>query len=425
MGATLVPWIRDPFGKRYFAWEIPVDIGWQIHTGILSYGTLCLGCALYLFFIAYARWKNMFWAYRQHRAILYLFCLLPVLLFLLQYLFVDLNTISLMAQHKLQILLIQKHFDYKVQNAVFPIRPFLLDISTLNGRIQLLAGQISFGILFPCFSIICLILYRQPISARNLTSTWRRRALISLVAAIIVVFLSRAPLGMLCENQAQVALSTGDYMQALSWLDKADTLNPSLEQVAYYHIARGEASYALDHNQQSDDIQAYLASTYSAQGDDLDAYQQLLIVWQSHQASAWVIEEISTILEKLAESTQPQKNQSAVLDVRNVSFLKNDYITLPWLKRLIQVDGTNVYSTYVIGRIEYDLKNYAGCITQMSISTHLSTDENLQSSEYTFMALSEDGLGNYQDARVLLFDAVQLDPGFHNITAREELSGLR
>src|SRR5690348_14834874 len=53
LGASLLPWLIDPLGKAFSAWQLPVDIGWQLRTGIFSYGLLCLFCSLYSFFIAY------------------------------------------------------------------------------------------------------------------------------------------------------------------------------------------------------------------------------------------------------------------------------------------------------------------------------------------------------------------------------------
>ncbi len=41
------------------------------------------------------------------------------------------------------------------------------------------------------------------------------------------------------------------------------------------------------------------------------------------------------------------------------------------------------------------------------------------------MALSDNGRGEYAEARDLLFKAVALDPSYRNNTAREALSGLQ
>jgi Tfp pilus assembly protein PilF len=55
----------------------------------------------------------------------------------------------------------------------------------------------------------------------------------------------------------------------------------------------------------------------------------------------------------------------------------------------------------------------------------LSQSTNVQSAAYTYLALSSDGQGDYAEARILLLQAVSLDPKYRNNTAREELSGLR
>jgi hypothetical protein len=56
--------------------------------------------------------------------------------------------------------------------------------------------------------------------------------------------------------------------------------------------------------------------------------------------------------------------------------------------------------------------------------TQISSNADIQSSAYTYMALSDAGQGNVVEERMLLFKAVELDPNYHNNTAREELSGL-
>ena len=60
----------------------------------------------------------------------------------------------------------------------------------------------------------------------------------------------------------------------------------------------------------------------------------------------------------------------------------------------------------------------------MNAVIRLSGNANLQSSAYTYLALSAGGQGKYSDERDLLFKAVALDPDYHNNTAREALSGL-
>src|SRR5579859_6478392 len=58
LSASLLPWLIDPLGKAFSAWQLPIDIGWQVRSGIFSYGLLCLCCGLYAFFIAYRTWTR-------------------------------------------------------------------------------------------------------------------------------------------------------------------------------------------------------------------------------------------------------------------------------------------------------------------------------------------------------------------------------
>ena len=58
LGASLFPWLIDPLGKTFTAWQVPIDIGWQVRSNLFSYGLLCLCCALYAFFIAYLVWQE-------------------------------------------------------------------------------------------------------------------------------------------------------------------------------------------------------------------------------------------------------------------------------------------------------------------------------------------------------------------------------
>jgi hypothetical protein len=59
LGASLLPWLIDPLGRALPAWHLPVDIGWQLHSTLFSYGLLCLLCSLYAFFISYLTHKTI------------------------------------------------------------------------------------------------------------------------------------------------------------------------------------------------------------------------------------------------------------------------------------------------------------------------------------------------------------------------------
>lgn len=418
-----LPWLNDPLGKWYSAWSLPVDIGWQIHLGAFNYGLLCVCCAVYASLVACASWRPFKGSsYFRHKYMsAALLCLIPIIIFLLQYLYVDVHNIDLLAQHKIQAKLINDHLGYGSSSDLIPIRPFYLDTSTVVGRAAFLVDQVAPGIFLPLFSAAILLDYGQLFTRPTRSSTSRKkrtRFLLPLVGAVGVLLLLPGLGGLVCAYEAKASLSSGQYAQALTWLDAAKSLNPNLDQVAYYHRERGEALYYLNPGQRVADSHIYLAYAYRVQGDYLDSYVELLGAWQPEHNPPWVVSEMSITLEGLAEFTHPLKGPLIRRPL-------NDDTSLPWIQSLIQVDDSNVYGHYLAGRIDFDLHNFTACMSQMAAMLRLSSDTNEQSTAYTYMGLSEIELGNKAEGRELLFKAVDLDPSYRNNTAREELSGLR
>jgi tetratricopeptide (TPR) repeat protein len=222
---------------------------------------------------------------------------------------------------------------------------------------------------------------------------------------------------MVCKYVAKEELTVGDYNQALVLLNSARFFNPEFEQDASYHIEQGQAQYFLSSPQLTPDSRIYLAATSRSQGDYLDAYQQLLAVWHTYPTVPWLVDEMDTTLEHLIEARRPLRGSIT-------NRISADEGALPWLHVLLKVDPSNSYALYATGRIQYDLHNYQLCIAYMSTLLQIDPKDNIRSSLYTYMSLSETGLHNDEMARLLLFKAVSLDPDYHNNTAREELSGL-
>jgi tetratricopeptide (TPR) repeat protein len=279
--------------------------------------------------------------------------------------------------------------------------------------------------LLPCISALIALDYTHFFALPSEVVAEKRRInkrVAAVVAGLLIALavVGRAPLAMVCEYQAKEALVAGNYTVALQWLDAARVLNPALDQVPYYHRERGQAWYYLHPGDANDDSHVYLAFTYREQQDYLDASQELLAVWhvQPQNPPAWLVAEMSTTFEQLAEFTQ---KGNATTPVRQAN-LSSD--ALPWLQMLSQVDSSNVYSRYVMGRIDYAQHSYDACIAQMNSIVHLNYSLDVRSAAYTYIALSLIGQGNTAEARKVLFEAVALDPYYHNNTAREELSGL-
>ena len=459
--ASVLPWLNDPLNKAKLAWNLPINIGWQFRIDIFNYGLLCLLCAGCSFAAAFVNWKldrrDMATAraattlHENGQQALYSsgdpcgrhvpqcsrwsgragwLCLLPVLLFLWQYLFADLVSIDQLAQHRIQMLLIQRHFGYAVALPLIPIDPRAFNSSTLLMRLELLVDQLSIGPLLPIVSAWLLFAAqrRSPVGPakkhRKLTRIlgWGLSLAFGIVCALPLASVA-------CEYQAKVALAQGNYAQALQWLDGAVILNPQLDNMAYYHVQRGEALYYLQPGQLNDEIRFYLAASYLQEKDNLSAYRELFIVWQTHRGVRWVKDEMDTLLVNLAENVGPLSNtRGGGFNVRVITpqaEQRNDEVALSWLQVLSYADPANVYSRYMMGRIDYDLGNYTACSTQMAQVLALTHNADIQSSAYTYMALSDAGRGDYIDERALLLQAVALDPAYWNNTAREELSGLR
>lgn len=430
--AGLLPWLNDPLDKAKMAWNMPIDIGWQVRIDICNYGLLCLFCAGCAYAAAFLNWK-MFrqghvcsrWSGRAGWL-----CLLPVVLFLVQYLFADLVGIDHLAQHRIQMLLIQRHYGYAVALPLVPLDARAFNSSTLFMRLELLVDQLSIGPLLPIVSAWLLLETRRRSPVGPARQRRRSTRILGwLLACAFVIVCGRAPASVACEYQAKVALAQGYYAQALQWLEKAVALNPQLDSMTYYHMQRGEALYYLQPGRLNDEIRFYLAASYLQEKDTLDAYRELFVVWQTHRALPWVRDEMNILLANLAENVGPLSNtRGGGFNVRVITpkaQQRNDEVALSWLQVLSYADPANVYSRYMMGRIDYDLGNYAACGAQMAQVVALSHNADIQSSAYTYMALSDAGRGDYRDERVLLLQAVALDPAYWNNTAREELSGLR
>jgi tetratricopeptide (TPR) repeat protein len=426
--ASVLPWLYDPLQGFYSAWKLPVDIDWQFHASILSYGLLCTCCAILNFFTAYvhfARWQqpkgNGYFA--PGYVSLGIFCMAPFFLFLLQYLWADVYGIDVLAQHTTQVLLIEQHLGYSVSGQLISLSPFTFSTATFSDRFVLLVDQATLGVFVPLVAGYLLIRFRrfQPTSSLVIVKKRPKQiwfAFMALGFLLLVAVFGRSPAAMMCEYTAKSSMAAGDNVTALKWLDAALFLNPALDQVSYFHIDRGRAYYSLHPNIQSDDSRVYLSFVYRQAGDYLDSEQELLAVWHAHPTTSWVVAESSITFELLAEFQQQQGG------LPPIQRAENDVASMTWLQLLSKVDPTNVYSQYALGRLQYYLHSYSECITRMTKVIQLSRNTDIQSSAYTYMGLSMAGRGDVVNARKLFFKALTLDPGYHNNTAREELSGL-
>ncbi|GAC1357392.1 MAG: hypothetical protein NVS2B12_01740 [Ktedonobacteraceae bacterium] len=331
----------------------------------------------------------------------------------------------MLTRQQLQLLLVTIHFDYAVADQFIPIKSLAFNALNFNARLALVLDNVGTGLFLPLLSAWLLLLtrnlqQREVVAVRRMRRTERylRSMLVATGALVAILALGRGPAALVCTYQAEQLLSAGNYDRTLQWFDAAHLLNPELDQLAAYHIERGQAWYFLHPGEANLESQVYLAAYYRQQNDLLSSYEELTGIWQQYPHVPWLTDEISLSIERLAELSKPLIGQQS-------QHLNNDTPALPWLSQLQELDSTNVYARYAIGRIFCDAHDYARCEVQMRSVLALSTLDDIQSSAYTYMALSEVGLGANAIGREYLFKAQELDPEYRNNTARQDMSGLR
>jgi hypothetical protein len=418
--SAFLPWLYDPFGFSMTAWQIPLDAGWQFRSPFLNYGLLCSIIALCICLQPIARSFPT-----SHRLSFFttlpltLFCLLPLLLFLGQMLCCNFSDMARIAQHERQMLLIQRLFLYSVADPLVSLHPLTLHTSTLWGRSQLLVNQLGYALLLPLLSSIILRFCRKHypgIITRPVSSRWRILLPLCMSCFLCLTF-TRAFIGIICEKQAQIALSSGAYQQALSLLDTAHLFLPTLDAAAFYHLERGQALYYLSSQSLSPESLAYLAANSRSMQDFPAAFQHGYALWKTFPSTPWISDELSETLEAWIASLQPLKPGTT-------STIDHSATALPWLQTLVRVDPANIYGLYLEGRIAYAFHSYTACLFSLSRIPLISQEPALLSSIYTYQAFSEMSLGHLAVGRELLFKALTFDPSYRNNTAREALSGL-
>lgn len=423
--ASFTTWYSDPLGGSFSAWQLPIDIDWQFHSGLINFGLLCCLCASFAYVVALANWKpfkgsNFF---VDKGTLAGLLCLAPIAIFLFQYIIADPIVIDHISQHEIQLMLIQRHFTYDAPLQLVQIYPLATDSTTVLNRMRLLLDVMSIGACLTLLSAGLLFNHRRfsPVPLHPTNPKQRGYffwlGIMALLILSIIVF-GRAPAALYSGNQAKSALSAGNYTKALWWLNTELELNPSLDNLDYYHIERGQALFYLHPQQANIESYAYLASVYSQHADINDAYQQLFLAWQANRTTPWIVHDVDYALEKNIESTRPLQDTL-------VQRMSREDVALYQLQLMLEADPSNVYGHYLDGLIQYDLHNYSECMKQMTEVINLNSNTDVLSSAYTYLALSYAGQGNILKERTLLLTAISYDPSYYNNTAREELSGLR
>ncbi|WP_146747193.1 tetratricopeptide repeat protein [Thermogemmatispora tikiterensis] len=439
LGASGLPWLADPLRGGCSPWQTPLVPAWSltapgtVGAALTSVGAgscmaalLCLGCTLRPFV------DRCLWRYRLAGAS----CLVPLCLFLLHFTAVDTQQGDLLAYHKLEAQLILRHLGYNLPRDWLPVTaPFALDMAALHWRVVLLVDQLRPGAALPLIGLS--LWFRQPGRRQpnprvrpwllGPALSWRPLCLSVLLGASLLPALIAPLWSLLATWQTDLAIAAGEYQQALGWLETTRWLVPAVVGSATYEEQLGQTLFGLEAHSQAEVVSFAAAHSLLQQRAYLRAYQLLFPYWLTHTQQQkkdlpepWLTTALSEALEGLVEAAWPSSTLSGDAPERNHRLI----MAQAWLRQLAQVNPDSLYAHYLLGRADYELHNYQGCLAEMGIGLRLSSDNDLRSSAYTYIGLAEIALGRSTEGREALQIALALDPEYHNNTAREALSGL-
>ncbi len=448
--ACYFAWVTVPLMPSLQGWVLPVDLGWGVRSRFLSYGLLSafiacvlLGRSLIAFdWVGY--WFKCSARWRPHplcsQSLMWMgwLSISPSLLFLFQFVLVDFRLVSALAAQENQSLLIRNHLGYHLANQHIALRSFQFGTATLGDRLVLLIDLADFGSILPLIGgLLCFygafvarrkrqIALRAHLYVRSRKPQAWRAAFWLVVSVLGIILLGRAPLGLLFEHLGIQAVNAGDYQSALAYLARAEALNPAFAALPGFHQERGEALYQL-HSRADLDAGLYLAAQYRAIGALNQAWLVDTALYQQYPHNASLQQDMELTLEMLAErfasarltpvdEVQARRNPQLPLQLNNQAMI--------WLDKLLQLEPNHLYAHYLRGRILFATHNYELAARDFQLLLRLSSERNMQSTSYTYLAFCRGGVGDYAGERSLLQIAVELDDGYYNTTAREAASGL-
>lgn len=445
-----LPWLQIPLLHGWAAWELPISLGWGLQSRAISYGLvgLLLTTLVLARILSDASWPFRFRSSRRPRLLTPQALLrigvttatLP-LLFLFQFVLADFQLVSTVQDQENQAVLLRRHVSHTLPRQHLAVRSFHIDTADPGDRWRLLIMTGGPGLLLPVGAAVTFLYgaflmrgrerkdERRPLTS---SSSGRRRLIRRLVigtgAAAVIIVLARAPSALIFLQLARSSLQAGDVHGAISLTDTALAVNPSLENLPALHLTAGEALYRI-RAPQGEDVGLFRAAHDQAIGLFSLAWQEDVAMMQSAPDDPVVRHDTERTLEMLAEANSPVKLTPADQDTARKNALTPLQIkivdkALPWLDRLIYLQQDNVYAHYLRGRILFTAHAYDAASRDFQAALSLTTDGNMRSESYTYLAFCRGGLQDYAGQRALLQIAVRLDKGYYNSVAHQALSGL-
>lgn len=293
------------------------------------------------------------------------------------------------------------------QNAIFQQfsytvpgqQPAMMLLVPVTGAGALVGGALRLGWFCTAAGGVVLVL-----SGVSRLANWVRRARFPLLLPPALALLLAA--GVLGRGAAasylavrgDAAARAGNYQAAKSSLAAAHRLNPLLASSTAYDLALGQVMLAAGQR----GLPLALLADADARGASGDIHGQ-----------------VAELMQALArDPTDPVLRQQLGQASQRLALTDQDPRPLQALHR------PGAAGEYTEGRIRYATGDYRGALTCFRRALVLTRDQNVISSAYTYVALSELKLGQADQARQNLLRAVRADTAYNNTLARSLVTGL-
>ena len=395
-GGLVGPWLRVPLEHTRSAWSLPI-----VSTSLPTKGSASYGAAVAICLVgggAALAWR------RGHSlapvAIAGLGAALLALFFVVQTVISDHQLVGHMTDQQAEYTAIVNQFGYPAPRnqltslLVVPLSgPWQVVLSSLRpGWYLALAG-----------GLVLFVRGFQDLKAWAQSRRWWAAAGLAALVLALLLSVGRGVAANQLIHSADDSLQAGDYNTALSRVNLAEHLNPELSFDSRTALVRGQALVSTG-DQTSSLALLYIASLRDSVHDEVGALEALQVAAARDPNNVVIV---ANLLDE-ARVLAVERSDPGVLQ---------GIVDKPFGDRLAE--------HYTLGRILYARSDFDRARLQMIHAAEQSAaDANVASSAHTYIALSEERIGDIAPARQELLTAVHLDTQYINSLARSLAAGL-
>jgi hypothetical protein len=387
-----LPWFAVPLQVDPTAWSLPVVLAGTPSIPWISYGAVlaaCLGLGLLALMRSQGRPGAGTGAVGAG-------VLVVSLVFLVATRTADWPLLQRLEDQTAQQTAIFGQFGYAVPGQ----QPTLMLLVPVTGTWALVGGALRLG--WFSTAIGGLVLFGSGASslAGWVRQTRRRGKLLPALALLLVVgVLGRGAVASYLAGRGAAASQAGDYRMASASLSIARQLNPLLTSSSAYDLALGQVLRA-DAGGRSQPLALLAdADARGAGGDIPGQVTELRQALARDPANPILLQQLDQASQVLGLNDQDPGSLQALGD-------------------------PTLADEYTEGRVFYTMGDYPAALTCLQRVLTMTRDDNVTSSAFTYMALSEIKLGQPDQARRDLLRAVSVDTRYNNTLARSLVAGL-